>query len=66
MPILSLPTSPGQIAFLCAAIAGFIAFAIGLFCVSVYVTLSTATAEEPVERKVTPARRADTVSAINA
>jgi len=63
MPAISLPTSPGQIFFLLAAMAGFAAFAISLFWVSASVTLSKSAAEKPVEREVTPARRMEAPSA---
>jgi hypothetical protein len=56
MPVL--PSLPGQIAFLCATLAAFAAFALTLLSVSVSVTLARAAAEQPVERTVTPARRA--------
>ena len=57
MPVLALPASPGQIAFLCAALAGFVSFAVTLLWVSLSVTLASAD-EKAIERKVTPARRA--------
>jgi hypothetical protein len=63
MPILSLPTTPGQIVYLCAALAGFAAFVLTLLSVQISVTLAEAAAEQPVERKVTPARRASVASA---
>ncbi len=57
MHAISLPTSPGQIVFLAASIAGFVAFAVTLLWVSLTVTLSNAAPEKPIEREVTPARR---------
>jgi len=56
MPAIALPTSPGEIAFLAATIAGFVAFAVTLLWVSLTVTLAKAPAERPIEREVTPAR----------
>ena len=61
MPAIALPTSPGQIVFLAVCIAGFASFAVTLLWVSLTVTLSKA-AEQPIERKVTPARRTATAS----
>jgi hypothetical protein len=57
MPAIALPTSPGEIAFLAATIAGFVAFAVTLLWVSLTVTLAKAPAERPIEREVTPARQ---------
>jgi hypothetical protein len=56
MPVIALPTSSGQIAFLAVTIAGFVAFAVTLLWVSLTVTLAKGPAEKPIEREVTPAR----------
>ena len=57
MPTIPLP----QLIFLIAVIAGFSAFAIGLFVVQVYMLASGPDVAKPIRRQVTPAGRGGVV-----